>query len=194
MSEPGRATELSPRDREILRDVVRAYILSGAPVSSRAVARQTDLGVSAATIRNSMADLEELGYLEQPHTSAGRVPSRAGFHFYIDSLMEARRLDPDEELRIQGELSEAGGGGGKLVEATTQLLSRLSGQIGVVVAPALGETVLEAIDFVPLSGTRVLCVVVSKAGFVVHKLVESGEELPREELVRIANYLTENFR
>jgi len=194
MSETRAKVVLSTRDQEILRDVVRTYILSGAPVSSRSVARQSDLGVSAATIRNAMADLEELGYLEQPHSSAGRVPSRSGFHFYIDTLMEARDLAPEERRRIEGELASSVGGGGQLMSTTSQLLSKLSGQIGVVLAPAFGETVLEAVDFVPLSGRRVLCVVVSKAGFVEHKLIEADEELAREELVRISNYLTENFR
>jgi heat-inducible transcriptional repressor len=194
MAELRRGFELSARDREILRDVVRAYLLSGEPVSSRAVARQGALGVSSATIRNTMADLEDAGYLEQPHTSAGRVPSPTGLHFYIDSLMEARDLEADERREIEGELGAGGEGGPRLVDTTTRLLSRLSGQVGVVLTPAFGDTVLEAIDLVPLSGRRVLCVVVSKSGFVEHKLIEGDEELGRDELVRISNYLTENFR
>lgn len=184
---------MSARDREILKDVVHTFILSGDPVSSRAVARH-DHGVSAATIRNVMADLEELGYLDQPHASAGRVPSSAGLHFYIETLMEARHVEPEERRRIEGELFGSGGDGDQVIDTATQLLSRLSGQIGIVVTPAFGESVLEAVDFVPLSGRRVLCVVVTKNGFVENKLVETDEELAREELVRISNYLTETFR
>jgi heat-inducible transcriptional repressor len=194
MAEMRRGIELSPRDREILRDVVRSYIVSGEPVSSRTVARHAGLGVSAATIRNAMADLEELGYLEQPHASAGRVPSATGIHFYIDSLMEARDLPDVERREIEGELGGGAVGAPRLVDRTTRLLSRLSGQIGVVVTPAFGDTVLEAVDLVPLSGRRVLCIVVSRTGFVEHKLIEADEELSRDELVRISNYLTENFR
>ncbi|HEX9798599.1 MAG TPA: heat-inducible transcriptional repressor HrcA [Thermoanaerobaculia bacterium] len=186
--------ELSKRDREILRDVVRTYLLSGEPVSSRTVARQASLGVSAATIRNAMADLEELGYLDQPHASAGRVPSASGLHFYIDSLMESKDLSAEERGRIEGELSGSRPGGERLVDTTTQLLSRLSGQVGVVLTPAFGDTVLEAVDFVPLSGRRVLCVIASRSGFVEHKLIEADEEMSREELVRVSNYLTETFR
>jgi heat-inducible transcriptional repressor len=186
--------ELSLRDREILRDVVRTYLLSGEPVGSRTVARQARLGVSAATIRNAMADLEELGYLDQPHASAGRVPSASGLHFYIDSLMESRDLSAEERGRIEGELSGSRPGGEQLVDTTTQLLSRLSGQVGVVLTPAFGDTVLEAVDFVPLSGRRVLCVIASRSGFVEHKLIEADEQLTREELVRVSNYLTETFR
>jgi heat-inducible transcriptional repressor len=189
-----REAPLSPRDRQILRDVVRSYIVRGEPISSRAVARQAGLGVSAATIRNTMADLEEMGLLEQPHSSAGRVPSRAGFHYYIDSLMETHDLPESERQKIAGELAESGGDAEQLVGTTSQLLSRLSGQVGIVVTPAFGDTVLEAIEFVPLSGRRVLCVIVSQSGFVDHKLIEAEESLSREELVRVANYLTANFR
>jgi heat-inducible transcriptional repressor len=185
--------ELTARDREILKDVIHTYILSGEPVSSRAVARHTRHGVSAATIRNVMADLEDWGLLEQPHTSAGRVPSRSGYHFYIHSLMETRAVPDDERRRIDGGL-QAPAGAERLVGTTAQLLSELSGQIGILVTPAIGDTVLEAVDFVPLSGRRVLCVVVSRSGFIENKLVETDEELSRDELVRISNYLTETFR
>lgn len=186
--------ELSARDREILKDIVHTFLLSGEPVSSRRVARHAHHGVSAATIRNVMADLEELGYLDQPHTSAGRVPTGSGLHFYIESLMDARALPDDERRRIEGELAGSGADAGQLIGTATQLLSRLSGHIGILVTPQFGETVLEAVDFVPLSGRRVLCVVVSTTGFVENKLIESEEELGRDELVRISNYLTESFR
>lgn len=194
MATPRPPLELTPRDREILKDVVHTYILSGEPVSSRTVARHARHGVSAATIRNVMADLEEWGYLEQPHTSAGRVPSRSGYHLYIGSLMEARQLPDEERQRIESGLAGPAADAERLIDTTTQLLSELSGQIGILVTPAIGDSVLEAVDFVPLSGRRVLCVVVSKSGFVENKLIEAEEELGREELVRIANYLTENFR
>ena len=186
--------ELSARDREILRDVVRTYLVSGEPVSSRTVARHERHGVSAATIRNVMADLEEHGFLEQPHSSAGRVPSRNGLHFYISSLMEAEGPGPEERRRIEGELAGSSADAQQLVDTASQLLSRLSGQIGIVVTPQFGETALEAVDFVPLFGRRVLCVVVSRGGFVENKLVETDEDVSREELVRISNYLTETFR
>lgn len=186
--------ELNARDREILRDVVRTYILEGEPVSSRTVAKHARLGVSSATIRNVMADLEDRGLLEQPHSSAGRVPSRAGYHLYIRSLMEARALTPAERRRIDGDLEAGGSHPEKIVELASQLLSDLSGQIGILVTPAIGDTVLKTIEFVPLTGRRLLCVVVSEAGFVENKLIEAEEDLSREELVRISNYLTESCR
>lgn len=194
MALPRNPIELTARDREILKDVVHTYILSGEPVSSRAVAKHARHGVSAATIRNVMADLEDWGFLEQLHTSSGRVPSRSGYHLYIHSLMEAEEVPDAARRRIEVDLQGPGGDAERLIGATAQLLSELSGQIGVLVTPAIGDTVLEAVDFVPLSGRRVLCVVVSRSGFVENKLIEVDEELGRDELVRISNYLTESFR
>ncbi len=188
------AVELTPRDREILRDVVQTFILVGEPVSSRSVAKHAHHGVSAATIRNVMADLEEWGYLEQPHTSAGRVPSSAGYHLYIESLMEKESVSEDDRRRIEVDLQRVVAEPGQLVARTSQLLSRLSGQIGILVTPAIGDTVLRTVDFVPLSGRRVLCVVVSESGFVENKLIQVEEALSREELIRISNFLTENYR
>ena len=192
MPERSATPPLTPRDREILKDIVQTYILSGEPVSSRAVARHEQHGVSAATIRNVMADLEELGYLEQPHSSAGRVPSSAGYHLYIESLMEDPALPPAERRLIDDAL-QAGGEPERMVSSTPQLLSALSSQIGIVVTPAIGETRLRAVDFVPLSGRKVLCVVVSEGGFVENKLIEIPEQLSREKLVEISNYLTRHF-
>lgn len=186
-------TPLPERHREILRDVVRIYIVDGEPVSSRAVAKLGRHRLSAASIRNAMADLEEWGYLSQPHTSAGRVPTPAGYHLYIESMMETRRLPVRERRYIEEELGRLADDADRLVAATTHLLSDLAGQVAIVVTPALGDTVLKAIDFVPLSGRKVLCVVVSGSGFVDNRVIETPEPLSRDELVRISNYLTENF-
>jgi heat-inducible transcriptional repressor len=183
---------LSPRDREILKDVILTYILSAEPVSSRSVAKH-NFGLSAATIRNVMADLEEWGYLMQPHTSAGRVPTAAAYHLFIQSMMEARAVPAKERRYIQDNLRVGGVDADQLLGTASHLLSELSSQVGVVVTPAIGETVLKAVDFVPVSGRKVLCVVVSSTGFIDNKVIETEEEVPREELVRISNYLTEHF-
>jgi heat-inducible transcriptional repressor len=186
-------SHLSPRDCEILKDVVRTYIFTGEPVSSRSLAKRPHHELSAASIRNVMADLEDCGYLTQPHTSAGRVPTHAGYHFYIDALMPARGV-PDRERRyIDENIREAPSDGEQLMGAVTSLLTELSHQIAIVVTPALGDTVLRSVDFVQLSGARVLCVLVSASGFVDNKVIETLRPLPREELVTISNYLTENF-
>ena len=185
------ARSLSSRDREILRDTISAFILRGEPVSSRLVAKMSRESLSSATIRNVMADLEDSGLLTQPHTSAGRIPTAAGYHLYIDALMPSRGLERDERRQID-ELLDDGDPEGMMVSAS-QLLSELTHQIGIVLTPDVGETRLRAISFVQLTGAKVLCVLVSTGGFVDNKVVETGREHSREELIRISNYLTDNF-
>ncbi len=185
--------QLSDRDREILREVIQTYLSSGEPVSSRRVARDRQLQLSAATIRNVMADLEDMGYLRQPHVSAGRLPTEAGFHLFIDDLMPAEAVSDDDRRLIDDRLTTVGRTGQELTEETSRLLSQLSHHVGVVLTPALGSAVMRAIEFVPLSGRKVLCVVVAETGFVENKLVVTDEPIPREDLVRISNYLTENY-
>ena len=185
--------DLPQRHWEILKDVIHTYIVSGEPVSSRAVAKLGRLGLSPASIRNAMADLEEWGYLAQPHTSAGRVPTAAGYHRYIESMIEGRKLPARERRYIEGHLTEVGSDADRIVGAATHLLSELSRQVGIVVTPALGETVLKSVEFVPLSGGKVLCVVVSTSGFVDNRVIAAPEPISRHELIRLSNYLTENF-
>ncbi len=185
--------QLSERDREILREVIQTYLSSGEPVSSRRVAKDRQFQLSAATIRNVMADLEDMGYLRQPHVSAGRLPTEAGFHLFIDDLMSAEAVSADDRRLIDNRLTTAGATGQELTEETSRLLSRLSHHVGVVLTPALGSAVMKRIEFVPLSGRKVLCVVVAETGFVENKLVVTDEPIPREDLVRISNYLNENY-
>ena len=183
---------LNTRDREILRDVIYTFISAGEPVSSRAVAKQERHGLSSASIRNIMADLEEKGYLRQPHTSAGRVPTPSGYHFYIEALMRQRTVPAKERRYIDSHL-EAAGDADERMAAASQLLSELTHQVGVVLIPALADTVLKTVEFVPVSGRRVLSVVVSSSGFIDSKLVEVEEPVGREELVRAGNYVTDSF-
>ena len=145
-------SEPSGRDRRILADVIRTFIHTGAPVSSRSLARMDRHDLSSASIRNVMADLEDGGYLSQPHTSAGRVPTTAGYHYYIDSLAPERQPSAREREYIEENLQEAIEHG-NVVSVAGQLLSELSSQAGVVLTPDMGGTVLQAIEFLPLSGS-----------------------------------------
>ena len=183
---------LTPRDLEILRDVVRSFILTGVPVSSRAVSKHSGMGLSAATIRNTMADLEEAGYLSQPHTSAGRVPTEFGYHSYIESLTPAPRISPEDKLRID-EHFPFGGESEELVGRASQLLAELTQQIGMIMVPAIGDTILKTLTLVPLSGARVLCVIVSSSGFVDSKMIELDSPASPEDLVAASNYVTTHF-
>ena len=188
-------TGLTDRDREILREVVRTYLLTAEPVSSRTVAKRSGQELSAASIRNVMADLDELGLLAQPHTSAGRVPTAAGYHMFIENLMQTETLPEQALTMIEGELASARDGS-ELTAASAHLLQELSNQVSIVMTPATGDTVLKRIELAPLSGERILCVTVSSAGFIENKILDdpdAGDGLSREELVRISNYLNQNF-
>lgn len=187
------AEGLNARDREILNDIIRTFILSGEPVSSRSVAKAGRHALSAATIRNVMADLEDLGFLTQPHISAGRVPTRDGYHFYIDSLMQSRSVPAKTRRAIDETLAGGSRGAEELMSSASQLLSTLTQQIGIVMTPTVGRSTLRAIDFVNLSGSKVLCVLVGASGFVDNKVIETPEPIARRDLVRISNYLTDHF-
>jgi heat-inducible transcriptional repressor len=197
MPEPTTAPELSAREREILKDTILMYILGAEPVSSRSLAKAGKLGLSAASIRNIMADLEERGYLAQPHTSAGRIPTRAGYHLFVEALMDAKTVPVKVRRYVEERLSDRPRDVDEMMEITSHLLSELSQQVGLVVAPAIGDTVLKAVELVPLASrpdsTRVLCVVVAESGFVDNKVVDTERPVPREELIWAGNYLTETF-
>ncbi len=184
---------LGPRDRQILKDIIRTHVQSGEPVSSRTVSKHSEHCLSAASIRNVMADLEELGLLAQPHTSAGRIPTQAAYRLYVESLMGKRNLPEKERRYIEETLRSAVNDAYELMSAVSQLLSELSHQVGVVLTPAVDEGVLRAIDFIKVSEKKVLCVLVAGSGFVDHVVIDTEEDIPREELVRISNYVSDNF-
>lgn len=192
MPSPSSQQSLTPRDLEILRDVVRSFILTGVPVSSRAVSKHPGVALSAATIRNTMADLEEAGYLSQPHTSAGRVPTEVGYHSYIESLRPAPTISFEDE-RLVDDQFPVGGESEELVGRAGQLLSELTQQIGMVLVPAISETILKTLTLVPLSGAKVLCVIVSSSGFVDSKMIELDEPVGPEALTSASNYMTSHF-
>lgn len=183
----------SARDRRILEDVIRTFIVTGAPVSSRSLARMAAQNLSSASIRNVMADLEESGYLSQPHTSAGRVPTAAGYHYYIDTLMQGRVLSDGKRRYIRENLDQVMTDVEDLMGKVTHLLTELTQQIGIVLAPMISETTVKAIHFLRLSGQRALCVLESEGGLVEHRVVQIVRSMSSEDLVTISNYLTEHF-
>lgn len=186
---------LSDRPRRILATLVREYIETGEPVPSSTLTRRARLTVSSATIRNVLAQLEEMGFVSQPHTSAGRVPTDLGYRFYVDLLLESRRDGrdlPDVEARLRQQ-------SGRvlliqnLLSTASQMLWETSRHVGFAVAPANTEAVFSRIEFVPLSGTRLLVVVVTRGDQVSQKAVDLGEAVAPSELVQAANYLNSQF-
>lgn len=186
-----RHPELPERDRRILAALVLAYIEQGEPVSSLWLADR-GFGVSSATLRNVMVRLEEMGYVKQPHTSAGRVPTDLGYRLYVDQLLAERRSSRPAPL-VEARLRRAGTVE-DLLSHVSQEVSRASHQVGFAIAPATGTTTLEHLNFVPLDAGKILVVVVSTGGHVVHKVVETSEEYTYGELQQAANYLNEEFK
>jgi heat-inducible transcriptional repressor len=183
------STELTERERGVLRAIIQDYIGSAEPVGSRSVARKYGLRLSPATIRNIMADLAELGYLDQPHTSAGRVPTDRGYRFYVDSLMNRRPLTRAEESMIERQFRPARGEVGDLMREATKLLSGFSRAVGVILAPRMDQLAVKRIEFFHLSADRVLVILITTSGQVHHKMVMLDEVILQEELNKIARLL-----
>ena len=184
------AHDITPRQRQILKAVIHDYITSGEPVGSRSIARRYLSDLSAATIRNVMADLEEVGYLSQPHTSAGRVPTDLGYRFYVDSLMRRPKLSKVDESRIEKGIRPSWGQAEELMQGTSRILSDLSHYAAVVLAPKLTQNTWRRIDFVHLNRERILVVLVADSGLVQQKVIVIDEVIEQTELDRISRYLS----
>ena len=184
---------LPNREREVLTTIIEAYIVSALPVGSRAVSKQSRLGLSPASIRNIMADLTDEGYLEQPHTSAGRVPTAKAFRFYLDEVMLERPLPEEQKLRIADILASAGLELNNILRQTSRLLSGLSLQVAMVVAPRHADTRWKRIDFSLLNPGLVMVILVLQGGLVRNRVIETPLEVTADDLVTYANYLNHLF-
>lgn len=180
--------ELTPREREVLKAVVTHYIATGEPISSRFITKLDGFSWSAATIRNVMLDLEEKNYLTQPHVSAGRVPTDAGFRFYVQELLQEGLTGPGPVPQIRDNLT--GSEYPRLVEAVPRLIASLSHQIGLIVAPHFGHIPLRSMDLIPVDEGRVLVVLVARSGNILNKLIDTATPFTRDELAQLSRYLT----
>jgi heat-inducible transcriptional repressor len=181
---------MTPRSREILHEIVEAYIATGEPIASRSVAKQWNANLSAASIRNAMADLDDEGYLTQPHTSAGRIPTEKAFQSYVESL-GVRKLVAQETERLRGELKRL-----ESVEARVEFTSRLLTEMtrGVGIAAAIPPSpALDQVELVALPDRRVLMVVMTRDSQVRNKVVTLEQALTSDELASIRNYINRNF-
>lgn len=184
---------LDERSRDVLRSLIQLHIATGAPVGSEILSRTLDRPLSPATIRNLMADLERMGYLDHPHTSAGRMPTDEGYRVYVDSLMSHHPLPSREAAAIATELDASGVSPHEVMDSASHLLSRLSRQVGFVLAPEMQRTSFRHIDLVRLPHPRILVVMVSGAGLVTHKVIDMEDELTQDDLQACANYLNAHF-
>lgn len=186
------AGQLDDRMRDILKLLIRSYITSGEPVGSRNLSKQIEWRLSPATIRNIMADLEEEGYLAQPHTSAGRVPSEKGYRFYVDNLKDSGKLSKSDERYISRMLAESETPEDVMSRASF-VLSAISKNVGIVIAPPMAATVLKHIEFVDLGEGKILVILVSKAGLLQRKLIRVAGRYSQDDLDKAGKYLVEKF-
>ncbi len=180
---------LTKRQQKILKAVIQSHIRTASPVSSKHIYEKYRIGVSPATIRNEMQYLEEMGYLYQPHTSSGRLPTEKGYKFYIENLMENKALSEDEKKIIIKEFSKKDVNIEEIVKNTASFLSSLADNIGIIIAPKLFNTPIVKIELILLSGGRILTILILQGGIAIDKILTIREKVTQEELNRVANKL-----
>lgn len=183
------------RKIKILQAIINDYIATAEPVGSRTIAKKYDLGISSATIRNEMADLEEMGYLEQLHTSSGRKPSNKGYRLYVDKLIKIPQLSPSEELIIKDNLInvtlyEVD----KLVKQATLLLSQLTKLTCIVKAPSVSKSYIKSIQLFNVDPNNVLSVIVTANGMVKNNVIRVKKPISNESITKISNILNDRIR
>ncbi len=183
---------LDPRARLLLRTLIARYIRDGEPVGSQTLARHAGLDVSSATIRNILSELEDVGLLSAPHTSAGRVPTSQGYRVFVDSLLQIQPLADGEVARLRSELAP-GAGTNSLLGSASELVSAMTHFVGVVSVPKREQFAFKHVDFVPLDGQRVLAILVFADNDVQNRILHTRRGYDAGELERIANYLNSHY-
>lgn len=186
--------ELNERERTVLHYVVRDFIETATPIGSRYISKRHDdvLGLSSASIRNVMSDLEYLGYINHPHTSAGRVPTDMGYRFYLDALMKTEALSATEQKVIRDTLHSADAGD-DLLKESSKLMGKISRQLCVITPPHLSSGMFEKIELVSIVGNRVMVIISIKSGLIRTMMLEVESEIAREKLDDIARFLNERL-
>ncbi|MEW5803614.1 MAG: heat-inducible transcriptional repressor HrcA [bacterium] len=184
------ADELTGREKLILEAIIKQYINQAEPVGSRTISKRIVLSLSPATIRNIMADLEEKGFLQHPHTSAGRIPTDRGYRYYVDNLSkkQSRKKTKKTGLEPLSKIHERE----ELMEGTCKLLSFLSKYVGIVISPRITELRMKHMDFISLSPHRILVVFVSETGLVYNRIIEGREPYTEQELKMMNQFVNEN--
>lgn len=184
---------LDERKKRILRAIIDDYINTAEPIGSRTIARKHELGLSSATIRNEMSDLEELGFLEQPHTSAGRIPSDKGYRFYVDQLMKVEDLPLEEIENIKRALDIKINELNQLIKQASAIMSRITKYTSMAITPSVKKSALKSIQVVPVERGKALVVIVTNSGLIKHNIVKVPENLNPEFFIKISNVLHEKL-
>jgi len=185
--------ELNEREKLILKSIIQQFILTAVPVGSRFISKKYDIGFSPATIRNVMADLEESGYINHPHTSAGRIPTDKGYRYYVDALMSKENLNPNEKKLIDEKLKPIQKDPETLIKVASSILSQITHQIACVSYPALDDAVLNKIQLIEISSTRLLVVISVTSGLVRTVTLEMNSEVDHSVLESVESKLNEKL-
>ena len=184
---------LDERKQRILQAIINDYVSTAEPIGSRTIARKYDLGVSPATIRNEMADLELLGYLEQLHTSSGRIPSAKGYRFYVDTLLSRPEISENDISMISSWYNAKVRRIEEVFQETARIISRMTHNISLVLAPQISQSSFKYLQFLPMDERRVIVVIVTDGGFVENKMIDIPEDTTFEELQRVAEAINKRL-
>ena len=193
MNRPMQDNLLDSRAREILKHIISSYILTREPIGSRTIAKISREGLSPASVRNVMADLEELGYLSQPHASAGRVPTDKGYRYYVDALLPDAPVGSRERAFIDQNLGRTGGELSEAMEMIPRLLSHLTSQVGYLISPPISHVRLKHIEFLRLHERRILVIFVDRTEIVSHRVLDMEQDYAQADLDRAGRYLVGEF-
>ena len=185
--------ELGNRKRLILQAIIEDYINTAEPVGSRTISKRYLTGTSPATIRNEMADLEDMGFIEQPHTSSGRIPSDKGYRLYVDKIMRQNTVNDAQREMIKNEFLDTLGEIDKLVKHTSKLLSQMTQYTSIVMAPQLRRTSINQIQLIRIDNATVLAVIITDAGIVKNSVLRLTQDVQSDALIRITNMLNDKL-
>src|SRR5512138_1871232 len=182
---------MDPRAQYLLKTLVERFVIDGQPVGSRVLSKQSGLELSPATIRNVMADLEDLGYIASPHTSAGRIPTSKGYRFFVDTLMVVQPLEAVEIRRLEGEL--IADAPQQLINAAAGVLSQLTHFAGVVATPKRRDPSFRHLEFLRLSDRRVLLIIVTPEGDVQNRILHTARAYTQAQLIEATNFFNQHY-
>lgn len=184
---------LDERKRQILQSIIKDYVETAEPVGSRAVVRKHDLKISAATVRNEMADLEEMGYLEQPHTSAGRIPSEQGFRYYVDCMMERENISDEQIEDLRKTITKSVRDLDQVIAHVAQFLSQITRYTSFIIVPSINASQFRYLQLIPLNPGQALVLLVTDLGLIMHRKIEIPENVSSEDLESIGSLFNKVF-
>ncbi|MFC4738175.1 heat-inducible transcriptional repressor HrcA [Bacillus daqingensis] len=185
---------LTERQLSILKAIVDDYVTNAEPVGSRTISKRSDMSFSPATIRNEMSDLEEMGFLEKPHSSAGRIPSQKGYRYYVDHLLSPAQLSVRDMQDIRSQLAVKFHESEQIIQHSAKILSQLTSYTSIVLGPEVFESKLKQIQMIPISNDQAVCIIVTDSGHVENQTVQFPETVEAADVEKVVNILNEKLQ